>query len=188
MTAGKKSDRLGPGLALLLVLLGLGVTGQAPTVTDGVLASGRDVHYVEVAGSAPYRGVCAFRATPVTLRDLVRRASKGKEPFGFSGPQPDRLLPSGARVVFTCDGRGRQGVRIERMNAFTRMTLGLPVSVNLASQEGLTALPGLGPALSEALVEHRRRTGPFERVEDLLEVHGIGAVLLKRMKPHIRVP
>lgn len=187
MTPGKKTDRLAPGLALLLVLLGLGVTGQAPIVPGDALPSGREVHYVEAAGTAPLRGVYAFRETPVTLRDLVRRVSREEASFDFSGPEADRLLSSGARVVFS-DGSGRRRVRIERMNAFTRMTLGLPVPVNLASREGLTALPGVGPALAEALAEHRRRTRPFERAEDLLEVRGIGAALLERIQPHIRVP
>jgi competence protein ComEA len=65
--------------------------------------------------------------------------------------------------------------------------LASPVDLNRAGPAELDALPGLGPVLAERIVEHRRRHGRFERVEDLLAVRGVGPRLLERLRPRVRV-
>ncbi|MGQ9666922.1 MAG: helix-hairpin-helix domain-containing protein [Anaerolineae bacterium] len=57
------------------------------------------------------------------------------------------------------------------------------MNINRASAEELERLPGIGPALAKAIVELRERRGPFQRVEDLLPVRGIGPVLIERLRP-----
>ena len=49
-----------------------------------------------------------------------------------------------------------------------------PVNLNTADAEALTALPGIGEELARRIVEYREEHGPFEAVEDLTEVAGIG--------------
>lgn len=48
------------------------------------------------------------------------------------------------------------------------------ININTASAEELELLPGIGPALSAAIIEHRKNAGAFRRIEDLMEVSGIG--------------
>lgn len=61
------------------------------------------------------------------------------------------------------------------------------VNVNTASAAELQTLPGIGEAKARAIVEERQRRGGFERVEDLLEVRGIGEVALEKLRPHVTV-
>lgn len=49
-----------------------------------------------------------------------------------------------------------------------------PVNLNAADAAALTALPGIGEELAARIVEYREEHGPFETVEDLTEVSGIG--------------
>ena len=49
-----------------------------------------------------------------------------------------------------------------------------PVNLNTADEAALTALPGIGVALAARIVEYREAHGPFEAVEDLTNVSGIG--------------
>ncbi len=49
-----------------------------------------------------------------------------------------------------------------------------PLDLNTASEEELTALPGIGGELARRIVEYRESSGPFENVEELTEVSGIG--------------
>ncbi len=51
---------------------------------------------------------------------------------------------------------------------------GAKLNINLATAAELEALPGIGPALAEAIVRQREAMGGFKAVEDLLEVPGIG--------------
>ena len=59
------------------------------------------------------------------------------------------------------------------------------ISVNTAAQEELDKLPGIGPALAARIVQWRTDFGGFQRLEDLLEVSGIGEKLLDQLLPHI---
>ena len=61
--------------------------------------------------------------------------------------------------------------------------LAAPLNINTASAAELEDLPGIGPALATAIVEHRRRSGPFSTVDQLLEVSGIGPVKLEQIRP-----
>lgn len=61
------------------------------------------------------------------------------------------------------------------------------VDINSASSEELQTVPGLGPALAQRIIDFREEHGPFERVEDLLNVRGIGVKTLERLRPHVKV-
>ncbi len=60
---------------------------------------------------------------------------------------------------------------------------GARLNVNTADAAALEELPGIGPALAVAIVEHRRRSGPFATVDELVEVSGIGPVKLEQIRP-----
>jgi competence protein ComEA len=62
-----------------------------------------------------------------------------------------------------------------------------PVDLNKASQDELTALPGIGPEMARRIVEFREQNGPFKRVEDLLKVKGIGEKSFQKLRPHVKV-
>lgn len=50
----------------------------------------------------------------------------------------------------------------------------LMVDINTAGAEELAQLPGIGEELAGRIVAHREAHGPFETIEDILEVSGIG--------------
>lgn len=64
---------------------------------------------------------------------------------------------------------------------------GPTVNVNTASAEDLERLPGVGPVLARRIVEFREAKGLFRRMEDLLEVDGIGPKTLRRLAPMLRL-
>lgn len=61
-----------------------------------------------------------------------------------------------------------------------------PVRLSTASVDELTQLPGIGPSKARAIVEDRRRNGPFGTVESLQRVPGIGAATLDRIRKLVR--
>lgn len=60
------------------------------------------------------------------------------------------------------------------------------LSINQATVAELEALPGVGPVLAERIVSHREANGPFQEVEDLLEVPGIGEAKLGAIRDLVR--
>ena len=63
-----------------------------------------------------------------------------------------------------------------------------PVAINTATAPELERLPGIGPVLAQRIVEYREQFGPFQRVEDLLEVEGIGPSKLESLQDQVLVP
>ncbi len=61
------------------------------------------------------------------------------------------------------------------------------IDLNRATAEELTRLPGVGEVIAKRIVEFREKHGPFERVEDLMKVKGIGEKSLEKIRPHVRV-
>jgi competence protein ComEA len=61
------------------------------------------------------------------------------------------------------------------------------IDINRAEPWLLEALPGIGEALAQRIVDYRSQSGPFKRIEDLLKVSGIGASTFENMKDYITV-
>ncbi|WP_052812935.1 ComEA family DNA-binding protein [Desulfonatronum thioautotrophicum] len=60
------------------------------------------------------------------------------------------------------------------------------ININEAPVEMLQTLPGIGPALAQRIVEYRAET-PFETIEDIKKVSGIGEVTFEAMKEYLTV-
>lgn len=66
--------------------------------------------------------------------------------------------------------------------------LAAPVNVNTADAEAIAAaLTGIGLVRAQAIVEYREAHGPFETLDDLLEVSGIGPRVLDMNRADIRL-
>ena len=61
------------------------------------------------------------------------------------------------------------------------------IDLNRAETWLLDALPGIGSGRAQAIVDYRNKNGPFRRIEDLLNVEGIGESTLDRMRDFITV-
>ena len=61
------------------------------------------------------------------------------------------------------------------------------IDLNRAEAWLLEALPGIGKTRAQAIVDYRNENGPFKRIEDLLQVKGIGQGTFEKIKDYITV-
>jgi competence protein ComEA len=59
------------------------------------------------------------------------------------------------------------------------------IDLNTATLEQLDTLPGIGESKAKAILVYRKEKGSFKKVEDLLEVKGIGDKVLAKIKPMV---
>ncbi len=61
------------------------------------------------------------------------------------------------------------------------------ININKANQEELTALPGIGEALANRIINYRQQHGSFKNVEEIRNVSGIGEKKFEDLKDLIEV-
>lgn len=128
--------------------------------------------FVQIEGEIEIPGVYAF-CHPVNLIDLIEKAGG----LSRNTPPPESfkecMFFSDARVTVR-NNRGEWKLSHSEMSAFYKLTLGIPISLNRESEEGLTALPGIGPELAKSIVRERSRRGGFKSLREILNIDGIG--------------
>ncbi|TDK28280.1 ComEA family DNA-binding protein [Arthrobacter crusticola] len=95
-------------------------------------------------------------------------------PAGSGGPLTGGRTPGGGSSGAGTGGTG------------TGMPAGT-VNLNTADAPALESLPRVGPVLAERIIAWRTEHGPFARAEDLDAVPGIGPALLEAMLPFVVV-
>ncbi|MAT44517.1 MAG: hypothetical protein CL609_19455 [Anaerolineaceae bacterium] len=63
----------------------------------------------------------------------------------------------------------------------------IKININEATTEELTELPGIGSTKADAIVQYRLTNGPFDEIEDILNVPGIGEYTFELIKDLITI-
>lgn len=61
-----------------------------------------------------------------------------------------------------------------------------PINVNTATADELMRLPGIGPVTAQNIIASRS-VAPFQTVNDLDKVKGIGPKTLEKLRPYVVV-
>ena len=56
------------------------------------------------------------------------------------------------------------------------------ININKADAKTLTTLKGIGKDRAVKIIEYREKNGPFEKIEDLMKVKGIGKKIFEQNK------
>ena len=81
---------------------------------------------------------------------------------------------------------GQQSIRAAEQGRTAKpaaaITATSPVNLNAATAAELESLPGVGPAMATRILEYRQKSGGFKKIEDLMNVTGIGEKNFLKLK------
>ena len=139
--------------------------------------------FIQISGDIQSPGIYGF-CEPPDLRKLVNRAgglvSETQDPLPYSSVR----YPCGSSIDLR-SGRDTFHIVKREMPAAYKFTLGIPVSLNGEPEEGLTVIPGFGPKIAGAIVRERTRRGGFKRLDEILDIPGIGPALFKKVSRYL---
>ncbi|MBI4536038.1 MAG: helix-hairpin-helix domain-containing protein [Ignavibacteriae bacterium] len=118
----------------------------------------------------------------------ARNSGSTEQKFDYS--ESDREFLERSKKL---EALNRQASNQSARNADTRRETQKPtpqprsININTASKIELMKLPGVGEAYAERIILYREDHGPFQNIEALVEVQGIGKKTLEKLRPFIRV-
>jgi competence protein ComEA len=61
------------------------------------------------------------------------------------------------------------------------------VNLNTATPAELELLPGIGAKTAARIIDYRQKKGPFKKIEEIMNVQGIGEKSFLKLKPQLTV-
>lgn len=170
--------------------------GTSSSDANGLLdeeatAEAKDAIVVDVAGAVASPGVVELK-DGARVADALGAAGGLAEDADLTSVNRAARLTDGQRVyvprvgeqVAPVEGDGSAGAAGEGTQS---TATGQVVNINTAGLAELDALPGVGPATAQAIIDDREANGPFTAPEDLMRVSGIGEKKFEKLKSSICV-
>lgn len=170
--------------------------GTSSSDANGLLdeeatAEAKDAIVVDVAGAVTSPGVVELK-DGARVADALGAAGGLAEDADLTSVNRAARLTDGQRVyvprvgeqVAPVEGDGSAGAAGEGTQS---TATGQAVNINTAGLAELDALPGVGPATAQAIIDDREANGPFTAPEDLMRVSGIGEKKFEKLKSSICV-
>lgn len=175
------------GLILILLILAFHFSRVSPGPSRGEkhASSCSDV-FVQIEGDVCSPGVYGFRRAPDIWKLINHAGGVDRHVVDKVYPTDQGVFSSGSKV----EVRNYGGTLIlveEQMSAFYKITLGVPISLNRESAEGLTAIKGVGPKTAAAIVREREQRGGFKRLKGIMDVKGIGPVTYRKIRCYLKL-
>lgn len=169
--------------------------------TAGEAESGKDdfaeatpaaeVSVVHVCGAVKQEGVYSL---PVGSRitDAVAAAGGFSEAADVTFHNLAAKVDDGEKIYVPTIEETKTLSVTERVNRVTgqKEENGTPdgiVNLNTAGKEELMTLDGIGESRAESILHYRQKTGPFQKIEELKNISGIGDAMFERIRDRITV-
>jgi competence protein ComEA len=193
------SNRLGRyGMAAVAVIgmswLGAGrLTRLDQDAGSGAVAQAEGMVLVHVAGAVKKPGMVQVPRRSRVM-DAIKAAGGALEEADLNALNLAESVIDGMKIVVPGPGVAAPMALLSTPRGGSpsrpkKASLPMPnsVSLNSANASELIALPGVGPAIADRIIEYRRQNGGFRSIEELDAVKGIGPKKLQQIRPYVRL-
>ena len=172
--------------AAVLLLVSLLITIPKRPSSNDILQGNPQSIAIEIEGEIPNPGIYSFPREVTVEQALMEACGIGGDKIG--NPQVlSRTLKAGSKIVVIRDEKHTLAVELARMEPHQCIVFSVPLDLNEVQEEHLTLIPGIGPELARRIVQYRSNKGEFRRIEELMDVQGIGQKRLQSLKRYLAV-
>jgi competence protein ComEA len=133
----------------------------------------------ELRGNIAKEGFYFFNEEQ-NMEELITACGGSRDELKFPNNAYEKVK-KGTRVIFSTE------VSMEKINTPALVNFFMPVSVNSASSEDLTLIPGIGIKTAKAIVAYRQSNKGIKDIHELIAVKGIGNKKLKTIMPYLTI-
>ena len=135
---------------------------------------------IHIAGAVKNPGVYQLKSTD-RIVDAVKIAEGATEEANLDLINLAAILKDGQKIIIPYKTYSETGEKIntnthnnaEGMYYSSPVSTSAKININTANANMLQTLPGIGPVLSERIIEHRNQNGLFGMIDDIMDVSGI---------------
>ncbi|NDA82419.1 MAG: ComEA family DNA-binding protein [Actinobacteria bacterium] len=156
-------------------------TGPIPTSANSITpgASSNQVIYIDVAGKVKTPGVYQLPEGSRVI-DAITIAGGVKLGVSTSHINLARKLVDGEQVLIMKEKFISAPTSSGRKSIFAGK-----VSLNSASKAQFDSLPGIGPVIAQRIIDYRNKNGPFQTLESIQSVSGIGESIFRQISSRL---
>lgn len=190
MYLASPKEKWAVGGIIAIATLGLGWYGSGYSRPSAALdIDGDQTFQVHVAGAVRYPKVFSAKRGMV-VQDAIDAAGGATSEADLSLVNLAAPLLANSRVYVPIAGEDDlEKIGPYGPNSFAQdTTVGEQIDINTGTAADLDRLPGVGPATAVAIVGYRTSIGGrFDRLEQLLDVKGIGPKTYEKMRPYVKL-
>lgn len=138
------------------------------------------VIFVHVCGAVKKEGVYELKEGDRVV-DAIKMAGGLIETASEFSVNQAELLVDGSQVFIPFSDAK------EESDADSKSNQGSKININTAQKEDLMTLPGVGETRALAILQYRKENGRFQKIEDIMKIHGIKESLFQKIKERIKV-
>ena len=160
-----------------------------PSDTASSLEEGKEEVWigVHVSGAVKVPDRVYFLPVGARVWDAIEKAGGAQSEADLSKLNLADYISDGQKIYVPFKGEEVDEMITEPSNVPSESTFSGLTNINSASKIELMDLPGIGETLADRILLYRKEIGPFETIEDLKQVSGIGESLFAKIKDLITV-
>ena len=142
---------------------------------------------VEIIGDIPNPGIYSFIGQITAEQAFHKAGGIGRNKIA-GHTVLNTPLRAGSKVLVKRDEKRIFTLELARMEPEKCIVFSIPLNINEVEPEDLTLIPGIGPELGQRIIQYRSEKGGFRKIEELMEVRGIGRQKLRNLKRYLIIP